>query len=99
MTEYCKAKVLVPAVRPVTICVREAVMFVAEVDVAESPVEAATVDAPDTAKPRNAFDAEPMFKVADTVTSAVVPVEIVTDGFVPGVPERAAVKVVEVVVP
>ena len=88
-----------PAVRPDTIAVNVVVVFVTDVEIAANDVEAATVDAPETAKPRLPLEATFMSIAAETVTSAVVPVEIVTDGLVPGVPERVGVKVFEVVVP
>ena len=88
-----------PAVRPVKAIVSDEVMLVVDVEIAAFAVDAARVVAPETATPTKAFDATESAIVAEIVTRAVVPVESVTDGLVPGDPDRDAVNVVDVVVP
>jgi hypothetical protein len=101
---YCIVKVFVPAVRPDIIVVPVVVLkyagAAAEVEKPRLFALAAIVEAPDTAKETLQPLPTPLFAIsADTVMSADVPVTNVTEGLVPGLPERVAVNDVLVDVP
>ena len=104
LTEYCSVNVFVPAVRPDRITLDpmfwSLVVPDARLLIPVSSSEAANVVAPDTATAQ--LDANPLVpfnKLERIIIMAVVPVTSVTDGFVPGDPERVAENERLVVVP
>jgi hypothetical protein len=91
--------VLEPAVKPVRTNVRVETTPLTVPLYAESAVEAAIVEAPETATPIHTFPPVVPYRRDETLMSAVVPVVSVTAGFVPGEPDKLAVKDADVVEP